>query len=101
MLFLETVLLFLDLNIPYIIITSLTAEQYFMKLSNQRISYNVGWQGKKIIGPAGIEPGPSDVGIRNATVTPGCLILNYIDLHALYVLPISGKTAWRIQVDSR
>ena len=45
------------------------------------------WQGEKknLLASAGIEPAPSDVGTRNATVTPGCLILIHIDLHALYV----------------
>ena len=56
MLFLETVLLFLDLNIPYIIITSLTAVQYFMKLSNQRISFNLMWQGKNYVPPRESNP---------------------------------------------
>ena len=79
-------LLFLDLNISDIIITSLTAEQYFMKLSNQRISWNGVCQGKKVVAPKGIEPAPSDRGIRNATVTPGFFVLIHIDLHALYIL---------------
>ena len=51
---------------------------------------------KKVLAPAGIEPAPSDVGIRNVTVTPGCLILIHIDLHALYVLHMSWKNVLRI-----
>ena len=98
MLFLETVLLFLDLNIPHIIISSLTAEQYFSNLSYQRIHAFVIIMGgriinfKKVLAPARIEPAPSDLGFRNATITPGCLIVIHIVLHALYVLPMSWKT---------
>ena len=39
--------------------------------------------------------------IRYATITPGRLILNNIDLHASYVLPRSWKTVGRIELDPR
>ena len=75
-------MLFLDPNIPYIIIT---AEQYFMKLSDQRIVLCSAAVQKKVLAAAGIEPAPSDMSFRNATITPGCFIVIYIDLHAFSV----------------
>ena len=61
-LFLETQLLFLDHNAPYLIISRLTAEQYLPKLSCQRIEYCWAARKKNLIAPSGIEPAPSDFG---------------------------------------
>ena len=96
MLFLEAVLLFIVLLHHYRCGTIC----YETIQSAHRIML-CGMERKNLIAPAGIEPAPSDLRFRNATVTPGCLILNHIDLDALYVLPMPWKSAWRIQVDPR
>ena len=40
--------------------------------------------GKKLLAQAGIEPKPSDIGIRNATITAGCSVHKHIAIHCLY-----------------
>ena len=100
--FLETVVQFIDVYIPYIGNSILTASNIFGIYQGSAFTM---LGEKKFSGPPGIEPATSELGIRNANITPVCSIYKDRDIHSLYVLASIRKCIMiyfsRIEVDPR